>query len=381
MPAGPPGRDIAEPRQAVPVRQLTTSRDPAVEDGARQIRSLLDQLRMARRAAGPQLAEMAGEWRWECDSRGRVKWVDGGAPDGLSGARLFELDATDSIWEAFRRRAPFRDVPVQYRQASWRLSGVPVFAPAAGSFVGFRGVALPVAGGAVDDSLAKVAHEVRSPLNAIMGFAQMIEGETLGPAPEEQRRQAGLILRQATRLLGAFDDLNDAARLDHGAWPTAPRELNVGELLERIAARYQPVAATRGAAIAVSCPRDLPEVVADPGSTERALGRLLAATLAMAGEGEMLLLGAARSGDGLRLFITRPQALAELSDEKMTETMPAGGETAGAPLLGFGFALRLVRRLAEAMDGRFLAEPHQFAIVLPVAASEEATFANGDQKA
>ena len=75
----------------------------------------------------------------------------------------------------------------------WKISGVPAFDPTDGRFAGYRGVALretppPPArsGSAADmladpDSLRELVHEIKTPLNAIIGFAEIIEGQYLGP--------------------------------------------------------------------------------------------------------------------------------------------------------------------------------------------------------
>ena len=83
---------------------------------------------------------------------------------------------------------------------SWKISGVPAFEPADGRFAGYRGVALrevPPAGTvaadafpdvlADPDSLRELVHEIKTPLNAIIGFAEIIEGQYLGPADRGYR--------------------------------------------------------------------------------------------------------------------------------------------------------------------------------------------------
>jgi signal transduction histidine kinase len=355
---------------------------PAVEDGAERLDELRERLRpaevppVAALPAGAQLAALAGDWRWECDARGRLTFIDGGGP-GTRITSLFEFDGADAIWPAFVRQAPFRDVEVSGADVGWRLAGVPFFDRGSGRFLGYRGTAARVAPAglfgtaASADALAKVAHEVRSPLNAIMGFAQMIESETLGAAPEPYRRRAGAILDNAHRLLGALDDLTDAARLDRGHWPVAPEPVDAALLVERIAERHRALGAARAVGVAATSAPGVPPALADPRSLDRALKRLLAAVLAVAESGETLLLGAQRAGADVRLFLTRPGSLDDLSSEQLYETADAARDGATAPLLGLGFGLRLVRQLAEAMGGSFAIEPHRFTLTLPAARNDE----------
>ena len=340
-----------------------------------------------RNEAPPELATFAGEWRWESDSRGRLEQLQGAAPAELGLRTLFELDDSEIVWNAFRCRMPFHQVPVGFAGTSWRLSGVPFFD--GGRFLGYRGVALKapsasslLGAGSSGDSLADVAHEVRSPLNAIMGFAQMIQAETLGPAPEEHRRHAGTIIENATRLLDALDDLIDAARLDQGIWAISQERFGAAMLLDRVMSRYQSAAAAKGAGIAVSCPSGLSLVLADQRSLERALGRRLSELLELCVAGETLLLGGQQTGNGLCFYLTMPDALAGLPEQRLFDTRLAvqGHRRGAAPLLGLGFGLRLVRQLAVTIGGRFEVEAQRFVLTMPMAADEQAV-ANGEWSA
>lgn len=356
---------LADARTAAPTH-------PAIENGERAVEGLREQLRSRlRQEHDARLTPLLGEWRWECDARGVLTFVDGNAPADVRETSLLEVEGGDSIWPAFRRHAPFRDAELVVADVAWSMAGVPFFDRPSGRFLGYRGTAARLAGGlfggASGDELAQVAHEVRSPLNAIMGFAQIIESETLGPAPEVYRRRAGAILDNAQRLLGALDDLTDAARLDRGQWPVAFEAVDAVALVRRIAERHRTLAATRGVAVASTAPPDLPPVRADARSLDRAVRRLVAAVLAVATEGETLLLGAQRAGTDLCLFVTRPGALDDLSADQLYDTADAVRDGVTAPLLGFGFGLRLVRQLAETMGGSFVIEPHRFVLTLPAA--------------
>lgn len=366
-------------------RAPVASGHPAIEEGARQVDALIDRLRSDAPAA-PAAGDLAGDWRWESDAQGRFAYLEGAAPVA-PGDSLFDLGGAEAIWPDFARRAAFRGVRVEAGEGGCRLAGVPFFDRGDGRFLGYRGTAqwLQAAGlfgtGASSESLAKVAHEVRSPLNAIMGFAQMIESETLGPAAEAYRERAGAILDNAQRLLAALDDLTDAARLDRGHWPVDPAAVDTGGLADRIVDRHRPLAASRGVSLAVTVAPGLPPALADERSLDRAVKRLLAAVIAVAESGETLLLGVQRAGADIRLFLTRPSALDELTPERLLDTASVAGEGGGAPLLGLGFGLRLVRQLAEAMGGRFSIEPQRFTLTLPGAESDEQAVANEDQSA
>src|SRR5690606_35868158 len=91
--------------------------------------------------------------------------------------------------------------------------------------VGYRGVAsrdldagtapepAPPGGAPDHDSLREMIHEIKTPLNAIIGFAEIIDGQYFGPAHSRYRERAAEIVANARSLLEAAEDLDFAARL------------------------------------------------------------------------------------------------------------------------------------------------------------------------
>jgi signal transduction histidine kinase len=106
------------------------------------------------------------------------------------------------------------------------------------------------------------------------------------------------------------------------------------------------------------------------------VARLLAGTIGLAGEGEAirLTMALARHGeaDMLRLAIDRPAAIAGVEEAELLDPgYSPDGDWPGAPALGLGFALRLVRNLAEAVGGALSVDGRRFALHLPVRATGE----------
>ena len=108
----------------------------------------------------------------------------------------------------------------------WQISGAPAFAPGDGRFIGYRGIARrgqpepePLAirpAGRMPsghDALREMIHEIKTPLNAIIGFAEIIDGQYFGPAHSRYRERAAEIVINARALLEAAEDLDFVARL------------------------------------------------------------------------------------------------------------------------------------------------------------------------
>jgi len=326
--------------------------------------------------------ESAALFRWECGPGGEIAWVEGvprGPLIGRSIARTQDSDGDyvdQEVVRAFGMRAPFRDASLKVTSGGpvsgdWKISGVPAFEPADGRFAGYRGVALreiPAAGGpapdatvpdvlADPDSVRELVHEIKTPLNAIIGFAEIIEGQFLGPADRGYRERAAEIVRQARLLLTAIDDLDFAAKV-HSALGTTRERVDLGALVDREASELRAIAAKSGADLEVSRPRHEVAAAVQPELADRLLCRLVGALAEQAAQGEHLQLSVDQANGNARISLGRPGALRGLSDSELFEAGWNGDATRG-------FSLRLVRGLARIAGGDLTASRDSFALTFP----------------
>ncbi len=340
-------------------------------------------------AAGPDKAQDARliDWGWETDAGGRLVAATDAARDvvgthfgDIAGASASELDAMMVRHTAFRDRVLTFDGLAALRGV-WKLSAVPLFDPADGRFSGYRGTARATepravrvqpghvglfGTGASFEKLSSMAHEVRTPLNAILGFAQMIDGEVLGHAAPEYRDRARAIIANSQKLMSALDDLTDTARIAKGRFSVVYDEIDIADAVRSACVPYQQLAQKRGIILDMSLAPGLPHVWTDRSLVERTLARLLAGVVANGRAGEILWLSVrAESGDWLRIQLSRPEALADLSSDRLFDPHRMARDMTDSPILGLGFSLRFVRQLCGAMGAAFLIEPRQFVIRIP----------------
>ncbi len=391
----------------VPAR-APASPTPAAEQSESQIRDLVARIEAFRKQkeeappstvpAVPEENERVEEFCWETGADGIVVWVEAAPRGPLIGQSIaataergqYGVDGQAS--GAFEKRAPFRDARFSVAgdgavSGDWRISGVPFFDPRRGNFLGYRGtarrprldeVARPDVQEGVfgtefpADSLRQLIHELRTPLNAIIGFSEMIEGQYMGPAGAGYRDRAGDITEQARRLLSAVDDLDTAARIESRRIELDDRPVDAVALLCRLHDAYERVAQQRGAHIAMHIATGLPPARVESGMVERMFSRMLAATIGLARGGETISAKfEMRSLDGksmLCLSLDRPGAIGGLGEAALLDPgYSPDGDWPGAPALGLGFALRLVRNLAEAVGGGLLVGDSRFSLFLPAA--------------
>lgn len=312
-------------------------------------------------ASASAAASELGVFRWECGPIGDISWVEGAPRGALIGRSIVKAreaggDRIDeAALRAFSQRAPFRDAELLLAgdgavSGRWKVSGVPAFDPADGRFAGYRGIALrefsiphspgvpalPLDG----DSLRELVHEIKTPLNAIIGFAEIIDGQYLGPAGRRYRKRATGIVDQARLLLAAIDDLDFVARA-YSAKAAASDTIDVAAIVTRTVNALRKKAEKGGVEL-VHAPGSQPvETAIDQQTATRLVERMLQSAVDLAESGERLRVAVKRSAGKVSLSVTRPRALAGASDALF------GGEGDSIDQQPGRFSLRLARGLAR----------------------------------
>lgn len=326
----------------------------------------------------------ASLFRWECGPNGEIAWVDGaprGPLIGRSIARAQEQDGdrvSEELARAFAMRAPFRDAMLAVAgegpvAGDWKVSGVPAFEPTDGRFAGYRGIALRDMQAAPEvpepagpelpdpDSLRELVHEIKTPLNAIIGFAEIIDGQFLGPADRGYRERAADIVAQARLLLGAIDDLDFAAKV-HSPGVSGASKVDLAELFASAAQSFRELAGERGVTIELPKLRQSAIAAVEPELMDRLLYRLTSAVIDRAQAGERIRLSVERSGERWRVAITRPTALRGAGGTMLSDASAAGGDRGDEAA---ALQLRLVRGLARVAAGDLAMTATNFTLFFP----------------
>ncbi len=115
---------------------------------------------------------------------------------------------------------------------------------------------------AKQDFLATLSHEVRTPLNAIIGFGELTQMQTGQPEELERHREyAANIVTAGRHLLRLIDEILDLASIEAGQKPLEAQAVNLAHLVNEASTLLQPAATKHQMTLAVNIPPQMPAVV------------------------------------------------------------------------------------------------------------------------
>ncbi len=303
--------------------------------------------------------------------------------------RAAAVIADPTLMTAAARRQPIRHGTLEITAApalsgTWQIDAAPWFDPRGGRFIGYRGRARrPVLAHASaappQDSAAErmrqLLHELRTPVNAIQGFAEVIQQQLFGPTPHEYRALAATIASDAARMLAGFEELEQLARLDSGAAHIESGSTDLAALIEATVAQLSSHTAPRSSGF--SFRKDdagAMDVMVAPHEAERMIWRLLATLAGAAAPGEILRLRLRRRERWVRLTLDLPAALAAREGDALFAASPGAiPQALAVGMFGAGFALRLAAAEARGAGGALERREARLRMTLPASAAAGVT--------
>ncbi|HEY6478866.1 MAG TPA: ATP-binding protein [Streptosporangiaceae bacterium] len=213
------------------------------------------------------------------------------------------------------------------------------------------------ASAAKDRFWANVSHELRSPLNSIIGLARLLTSAG-GDLTADQRHQVSLIAGAGTGLLGLVNDLLDTAKAESGQLQADPAVVDLPALLARLRSLLRPMTENRPVSLVVDAAGAPAELLTDEVALTAILRNLLSNGLRYTDDGEVRLTVTAAAGHVDFLVADTGIGIpADQTERVFEEFFQVSGVRRG----GTGLGLPYARRLTELLGGdlRLTSEPGQ----------------------
>lgn len=353
----------------------------------------------------PEPATLARAFDFETDAGGRIIWADPAvAPMTVGVTLIARIPEGPAMLDEYSARAMRSRQPVNcgtlYLDGApaiagvWRIDAIPVFAVTDGRYTGHCGrlrrrsepAALPASDEDTADRMRQVLHELRTPVNAIQGFAEVIQQQVFGPAPHEYRALAAAIAGDAARILAGFDELDRLARLETGALQMETGQCDFAAILRSTVERLRPTLESRSSAIALWGDDEPAHVPLAKAECERLAWRILATLATAITPGEHIDIHLAREQGRVVFAFELPASFASV-DDLFAAAQRGSSQALSAGPFGSGFTFRLARAEANAAGGGLARQQDTLQLWLPLltgggaAHSENGGDAEGDGNA
>ena len=358
--------------------------------------SAYDRLHREREKQLRDFAEMSSDWFWELDAQLRFSWLScqpalmEQVGDVLQPGRFWQEMIADGTQEEFieehlrelEARHSFRDFRFMRMlpdgdHCHISVNGHPIY-DRYDNFVGYRGTGRDVteqmrfldelqsakqvaelSSRAKSDFVANMSHEFRTPLNAILGFSQIIQDEVHGPiAPPQYREYGGFIHDAGGHLLGLVNNVLDLSRIEAGRMELQRDQFDMHCIIRESLAIVTVLADQGGLKLIDETVDPLPGVEGDRTRVKQIILNLLSNAIKFTPSGGTISIRAARNAAGnLELAVTDTGCGMRAEDiERAQEPFQRLEEAHTRRVEGTGLGLFLVKRLAELHGGRVAIE-------------------------
>ncbi|MEM8935364.1 MAG: PAS domain-containing sensor histidine kinase [Pseudomonadota bacterium] len=207
------------------------------------------------------------------------------------------------------------------------------------------------------DLLADLGHEMKTPLNAMMGFAGAIEAETFGKlgaddaASEKYKEYARLIQDSGGHLLELITAILDYARLEAGRYKLDAASAAPAALAQSCAAMLRAEAEKSGLAFTVEIADDLPDVTTDPRAVRQILINLLSNAVKFTKDGAISLSVSEKCGAIDFVVQDTGIGMSEAALAKIGDRFTDAHKNGVRGTKGSGLGLALAHSLADLLGG------------------------------
>lgn len=223
---------------------------------------------------------------------------------------------------------------------------------------------------------ANVSHELRGPLNSVIGLSRLLAEAPEGELGEQQRHQVSLIAASGETLRALVDELLDVAKAEAGQLVPQPAPVDLGLVLAQLEAVIRPSLPHPGVELVFPGPAGLPALVTDETMLIRILRNLISNSVKFTESGHVRIEVAGPEPGSERVAITVEDTgigIAEAEHERIFEEFYQVRGPHQRGKAGTGLGLPYARRLTELLGASLTvaSEPGsgtRMTVCLPVAA-------------
>ena len=206
--------------------------------------------------------------------------------------------------------------------------------------------------------LATMSHEFRTPLNAILGFSEMLRSQYFGPLGSDNYNEyANDIHHSGEHMLALVNDVLDIAAIEAGKRELVNEVINIDELLRECIRKVEKAASDGGISLSLDVPSDIPPLYTDRRSVIQIVLNILSNSIKFTDPDGSIVVSANVSNG--RFLISLVDTGIGIPADKLVEVTEPFSQADSNPHRaqeGTGLGLAIVKSLVQTLDGEILIE-------------------------
>ena len=242
---------------------------------------------------------------------------------------------------------------------------------------------------AKSEFLAMMSHEIRSPMNGVLGIIELLRDTKLEPG---QMHMVDLVHQSASSLLGILNDVLDLSKIEAGAFALAPEPTAVRDLVQTLIETTALAATGKGLLLSCDLAEDVPDWIAvDPLRLRQILGNLLGNAIKFTAAGAVTLTvsrATSPSGAPMLAFAVSDSGIGMAPEgmQRLFEPFVQADASTTKNFGGTGLGLSIARRFARMQGGDIEVASEAghgsiFTLSLPLIVAAAGDTAGGDETA
>ncbi|GEM_PF-789114 len=201
--------------------------------------------------------------------------------------------------------------------------------------------------------LANMSHELRSPLNGIIGFAELMHLGKVGPVSTQHKEYLGDILTSSRHLLQLINDILDLAKVESGKMEFHPEPVDLNTVIGEACDILRALIAKKKITLTVNVDPSIANIIIDPAKLKQILYNYISNALKFTNEGGSVSVRVIPEGtDNFRLEVEdNGIGIRDEDISKLFTEFQQLDASADKKYQGTGLGLALTRRIAEAQGG------------------------------
>jgi signal transduction histidine kinase len=220
--------------------------------------------------------------------------------------------------------------------------------------------------------IVNMSHALRTPLNVIIGFSEMLQDELVGALNDKQAKYIRNIRDSGGELQRLITNIVDVFKIDAGKVPLETTEFSIREAVASAMAPYQKTAKEKHIRVAINVAGDVSRICADPQKVAAILDHLLSNAFKFTPNNGSVEVNAERSDDSIRVCVANSGVELSAEDcQKVFTEFHKVSRPAAPSSPGSGLGLTITKKLVLMHGGEIWAEGAQgegtrFTFTLPL---------------